>query len=242
MFNFFKQPEIVFSCEFPEIQELYPIEPITTVKRNWFKATGAAYKEEVDRVGKYLSVSGTAKCPGIHQIVKHGYVLRAWHDLTIRTTDDDYELSFSIPENMAGFCQKRGWHKEMIGFFPGDASRLAVPVPEGSLKTLIKFSTPWCVKVPKGWSLLIMPVAYGDETRFSSTHGMLPGGEIYQINPILQINFKNGIEKIDAGTPLCQLLFIKDEKINVKFKKFDEEFKMGLGLIDFKTSHTYIRN
>ena len=240
MFNFFNN-KFEFACLFEQVKNTYPIVPAKKVRKHWFKNSVDAYKKTVFEKGNFQQVSGTAKCPGINSIINEGYILRSWFDLTIESFDNDYELSYNIPQGMDNFCRSENFTKSLISWFPGDMEQIAVPVKKTSMKTLFKITTPWAVSIPKGWKLLIMPVAYNDDNRFTSTSGILKSGPYCQINPVIEWHVKESKECIKSGTPLCQLIPIRDTDPKVEIKVFDEKFHKHDKQTDYDLSHSYVR-
>ena len=242
MFSFFKKSPIVFACSIPAVLDRYPVEPASKVKRSWIKSSVAAYKHQVQAIGKTQGVSGTAKCPGLHNIIGEGYILRSWFDLTVQTTNDDYAFNCTFPTGMASVCKDNNFNEELISSFSGKQPNLAVPVSEGSIKSLIKINTPWAVKIPKGWSMLMLPVSYGNDTRFSDKPGILTEGEFYTINPIIEWHVKNSVGKIEAGTPLLQMIPIRSEKAEATIQLFDNSFYLNQKYANYETNHKNVRS
>ena len=101
------------------------------------------------------------------------------------------------------------------------------------LETVIKIQTPWFVEVPKGYSLLLMPLPYSDDKRFTAAMGLLRGNQ--PLNVQVFWHCLNSEEIIPAGTPLNQMILIKDQSVgyeinyepnSAKFitEKFDKLF------------------
>jgi hypothetical protein len=80
------------------------------------------------------------------------------------------------------------------------------------LHTLIKIQTPWFVTVPKGYSLLCLPVPYNDDIRFTASTGVLKGCN--DVNAQLFWHVKKGKEVVKKGTLLAQYILIKDEEVD----------------------------
>ena len=102
-----------------------------------------------------------------------------------------------------------------------------------TLETVIKIQTPWFVEVPKGYSLLMMPLPYSDDKRFTAATGLLRGNQ--PLNVQVFWHCLNSEEIIPAGTPLNQMILIKDQSVgyeinyepnSAKFitEKFDKLF------------------
>jgi hypothetical protein len=234
--------KIKFYCSLPEVLEKYPIIKSKDFNYAWLKKSAIEYKKDLQTNSKYQHVNGTIKCTGIHSILNKGYILRSWFDLTIKTTNDPYKFEYIIPQEIAAYLEEKKYNKQLITWFSGDDSRLSVPLSENSLQTLIKIITPWAVSIPKGWNLLIQPIPYPDETAFTATHGILESGDFYEINPILAWHKKNEDVLIKAGTPLCQLIPIKETEIKVENLPYDDNIKKQEAQWRYNISHKFTRD
>jgi hypothetical protein len=209
---FFKK-KIQFHCSIPDVAQSYPITDAKNYKWNWLSESARAFKQLDNNGANGQIKTGTIKCPGIRDVCSQGYILRAWFDLNLITNHDPIEFMYAVPDSFSSFLQGQQFNKTPIKWFSGDVPQVAVPLPSNSLQTLVKITTPWTVRVPTGWSLMIMPVPYPDDPEFSCTYGLLRGSGEYEINPIIAVHRRPGQLTITAGTPLCQLIPIKNDKI-----------------------------
>jgi hypothetical protein len=223
MFN--KSPKIKFYCSLPEVKDKYPIIPAREFHPQWAKNSAIAYKEFVKNNAKYIRTTGIVKCPGIRDITSKGFILQSWFDFSILTTDNPIEFQYCIPQGLAEHLKAQGFKKDLIEWFSGDVPQVAIPLAKNDLQTVLKIITPWAVSIPKGWSLLIMPIPYSDEPEFTATHGLLEHGNFYEINPILKWHKRPGELLVKAGTPLCQLIPVKDELIDCEILEYNAEIK-----------------
>jgi hypothetical protein len=88
--------------------------------------------------------------------------------------------------------------------------------------------------------LLFMPIPYPDQPDFSAVHGILEPGEFYDVNAILQIHRRPGQLHIPAGTPLCQLIPINDQELEVDIELQNDQNRQLEIANRFKTGHTFI--
>jgi hypothetical protein len=237
---FFKKDKIKFYCNLPEVLEQYPIAKAKSHRFEWFKNSAAAYKKIAAERGTFQKISGTVKCFGLQNIMQSGYILRSWFDLTINTGTDPSQFEFSIPEGIDFYLKARGFDRKLVAWFSGNESALTVPTPANSLKTLIKIATPWTVSIPKGYRLLMMPIPYPDEPEFSATHGIMEPGEFYDINAIIQVHKRPGQLFIPAGTPLCQMIVLRDEELEVELLAQDHANTEADIANRFKNGHSFI--
>jgi len=239
--NFFKK-KLQFYCKLPEVKEKYPIIKASSYKPQWFKDSSLAYKEQVKTNGMYQHISGTIKCNGIRNIMNQGFILRSWFDLTIKTGASNNEFQFVIPPEILNYLGERNFNKPLISWFSGADSHVSVPVQTNSLQTLIKIVTPWSVKVPRGWSLIFIPIPYPDDPEFSATHGTLIGGDIFEINPILTWHKRPGDHFVPAGTPLCQMIPVKNESLDIEMLDYDQKMIETELKWQFNIGHKFVRD
>lgn len=233
--------KIKFYCSLPEVLENYPIVKAKEFKFEWLKQSGQQFKKNVDNRNVGESISSTAKCPGIHSIIKTGYILPSWFDFSIKTYADPNRFEYFIPQNIQNYLDERNYKKQLISWFDSSNPAIAIPSHENYLQTLIKIIMPWAVSIPKGYKLLIQPIPYPDTTDFSSTIGVLTSGEFYEIHPILRWHSLNKEVFVKAGTPLCQLIPMQDKEIEVEILHYDNNIKKKEIEWNFMTSHKFIR-
>ena len=234
--------KIKFYCSLPEVLEKYPIIKCKSGHFNWLKRSSQEYKNDYEINHKCKHISGVIKCDGIHSILNTGYILKTWFDFTIKTTDDPYKFEYIIPSEIFSDLEQKKYNKQLISWFSGNDSKLNTPLPKQSLQTLIKIIMPWSVSIPKGWNLLIQSVPYSDETSFTSTQGILKSGDFFEINPIIIWHRKNEEVLIKAGTPLCQLIPIRDTDIEIENLPYNEKIKKHEEQWKYNISHRFTRD
>jgi hypothetical protein len=239
MINWFKKKQPIFYCSLPEILENYPLEPAKSVRPKWVADSARAYKQEVEELGTQTTVKGTARCPGIFKLMHRGWILKSWFDITITPEHNTGRFRLHVPEGFEPYLKQRGYTKKLISWFSGDLVSRAIPLKVGSLDTTIKISTPWTVSVPKGQTLLMLPIPYGDRQDFSCAPGVLEAGEFYDINPIICIHTDQEVF-IPAGTPLMQLMSIPEEDIKIAQMLETPEQRARDQAQMYRHSHTFV--
>jgi hypothetical protein len=239
MFN--KSPKLNFYCSLPEVMDRYPIIPAKNFRPQWARDSAVAYKEFVKNSPVNVRTTGTVKCPGIRDISSKGFILQSWFDFSILTTDNPIEFQYALPQGLDKHLKDLGFKKDLIEWFSGDVPQVTIPLANNNLQTLLKIITPWAVSIPKGWSLLIMPIPYPDEPEFTATHGILGQGDFYEINPILKWHKRPGELLVKAGTPLCQLIPIKDNTIEYEITEYTNEIKQKERNWLFNMTHSFSR-
>jgi hypothetical protein len=218
---FFKKcpPKFKFYSFIPEITKEYPIIKSKEYRPNWIKSAIDAYKKKTSDVSQYgIQMTSASKCPGIIEVGKLGWIITSWFDFVIETSDDK-NLQWKVPST---FPPSVGRFRSIIGdpikYMELDLPELNIPVNDNTFKLLLKISMPWVVDIPKGWSLLMLPVNYSDDVRFKCSTGILKPGSFVQAHPQIFWYKTIGPQLVKAGTPLCQLIPIPDESYSAEYQ------------------------
>ena len=205
---FKKEPKVVFQAKMPGIETFMPIIPASSYKPKWLATARSKYSEKlagqqlIDR--RYASVH---RCPGIIDLMNSGWIVRAWQDFTIETNGDGGSFKWN-----AAIACNQFTNIDDIGGMPASFLTDYLPKRIDTLKSVIKFNSPWLVTVPKGWSLLSMPMLYSDDGRFTSCPGILDTEMDKFVNIQVFWHKLNSIEVIKAGTPLAHLVLMPTRK------------------------------
>jgi len=198
--------KITFYSLIPGLAESYPIVPATSFRPKWLEE---AKKDCVSKT-KELIIKDFAHvhhCPGIHEILKEGFIVPMWHDLLIETNGDRKSYRYQIPTDAL-----ESFMSDVPLLSHHDAPAKFIPFPENSMKIILKLNTPWRVICPKDIKLLIMPLSYPDEHIFSSVTGILDCGFSNEINIQLFWHALNDRILLKSGTPMMQIIPLTEKK------------------------------
>lgn len=204
--------DIIFYTEFPELVKDYPIYPAKNYKRNWVKdcaASFAKYKK------KFPNMPTAVKCPGIRTIMESGYIVQSWFDFTIETNGDEHKFTVEYPAGFEEYVKSVGYTGLLINSFNTKLGPVKIPT-YNNLGSIIKIWTPYHISVPEGYSLLIEPVHYDDDPIFTACYGSISAGMTPDFNVHTYWSKKNDKIFVPAGTPLCQIIPIKNHSISVR--------------------------
>jgi hypothetical protein len=219
MFNLFKsKPTVEFFSLIPSVTKLAPIQPAYNFKPKWFET---ATKEFVG-ITKQTNFGTeklvhTAKCPGIYNLIRYGWVMTTWQDIIIKTNGDGQSFEWRSPVNH----NKLEGGKDIgdvVGFHPShqlaDYHEVAWA---DSLTCVLKINTPWRVIVPKDYYLLEGPLPYSEETRFTTLPGFFSQDHgVSQLNVQLKWHALNGETLIKAGTPIAHYMLVPKNQAGLK--------------------------
>jgi hypothetical protein len=210
---FFKKPKVEFSYLIPNMNNIMPIIKASEYRHAWAVRARQQVVELKQKNPDLFKERFThvVKCPAIKSIMQRGWIIRSWMDITIETTDDGKEVKWFSPINQKEYLPRL----PAVGFHtPEQLSDFYENWPDDALRVLIKINTPFAIKVPRGYSMMVMPVAYADEKRFTIMSGLIDSGlPATPISVQMRWHVKEGKELIRAGTPLAQLILIKDEDV-----------------------------
>jgi hypothetical protein len=199
-------------------EESWPIIPTSEVKMPWLQAQKDKYikRKEASANKKPDWVTSTHMCSGIVELMRTGYVLRAYTDIYIETKGDGVTFTHDVSE----FIKQTG--APAVSHFPPSLFTDDVKTPPNTLKTIIKINCPWRVKMPAGWGLLMLPLQYVNEERFTAASGFINPEDSNEINCILYWHKLAGSTIITAGTPLCMMVPVPLE-VNKKFELINRQ-------------------
>jgi hypothetical protein len=173
-------------------------------------------------------VFSTARCPGIYNLVRHGWVICAWQDITITTNGDGESFTWSTPLDQRTLTNGH-LAGESVGFHPKEqyADHLGGTIPN-SLANVIKINTPWRCNVPEGYYLQEGNMPFTDEKRFTTVVGFFNKEDgVAQMNIQLLWHVLDGTTVIKAGTPLAHYMLIpKDQPELVSMAATPEQIKL----------------
>ena len=228
----FNKPKVEFRYLIPNMNAIMPIIPTRAYKHEWARRARA---ELVDMMHTNPNLfkekfAHITKCVGIRSIMQRGWIVRSWMDIVIETADNGKDVKWFSPIDQSEYLPRR----DAVSFHsPEQLSDFYDNWPDDALRMLVKINTPWAVKVPRGYSMLLIPVAYADESRFTVMSGLIESDlPAAPLNVQMRWHVKEGKELIKAGTPLAQLILVKNEEVDVKqVYRDDNDMTFGYHLV-----------
>lgn len=225
-----------FWSTWPGLHITYPILTTDSIPVPWLGQS----RQHLQKQQKELGTPGTNAahlCSGIGQYLKQGWIVTSWCDFMITTNGDQQTFEWRLPPRIAA-----KYPAPIIEHFDhtlwGDYANL----PQGTLKTLIKYTTPWCFSAPPGWGLLVTPLHYHNESRFTNTVGIIDPTRGNQLNAILLWHLTNQQTLIRAGTPLFHMApcpLTRPEHHIREATQHEQDYSL---LRDFLFSNTFAAN
>ena len=235
---FKKKSFVKFYCSYPGVASTYPVKKAKDHKHQWLQKLSRKYVDEVEEQKKskcpFTQIISTAKCPGIKDITRRGYILYAPTDIKIVTEDGGSKLSWSSMQN---------FDSEFITYHTPDSLLDHIDYRPNTCKFILKINTPWSVDCSDDLVLLQTHVHYAGESRFTAATGTLDPKESSQCNIQLFWHVMDGVEIIKAGTPLVQFIPMPrysdpEFEISENVEKFERQNKV----LRYLANHTLTRN
>jgi hypothetical protein len=207
MFN--KRPKLEFFSLIPEVTKLAPIVPAYEIKQRWFeKVTEDFVNKTKEPNFGHTPFIHTAKCPGVFNLMRYGWIMTTWQDIIIKTNGDKQTFEWR-----SAVDQKKRFNKievgDAVGYHPASQFSDYQGGWDDSLNCILKIQTPWRCIVPKGYYLLEGPIPYSEEKRFTTVPGFFSQEYgVSQMNVQLKWHVLNGETLLKAGTPIAHYMLI----------------------------------
>jgi hypothetical protein len=241
MFESKEKPLIEFISRIPGLSELEDVKPVPANKfiPQWWKDMPFDLNMDKER---YRFDSGMVKqCPAFPDFFSSGYILPMWADTTIYFDKDTGEYRWK--------CGVLGSPFDINVFEPYKFTNHVNYKYKNKIANIIfQFINPWYIRLPKGYSVMQLPLFYHPTEKYD----ILPGtydGHIASSDKLEVAYFTDKEEIfIKKGTPLVQYIPYKKENFNIdirdqnnndlKNEHRDASKRMG----DFKNWYSQNRN
>ncbi len=139
-------------------------------------------------------------CPGMHDLMKSGYIINAWDDIRIKAnrvgTVAKMERSFTLP---------------LKPMNPKIVTGIA-PLEKDMPLQVYKLNTPWSVTTRSGWSAMVLPATYHSPFfKDLYVYGGINDYEDFHVMNFIFSPLRECEVFIPAGTPLLQVIPYKRE-------------------------------
>jgi len=217
--------KLEFISMLPQLEHTMPIIKAKDYRHNWARKMAEDFKREgslaKNNVKRNKEIIHTARCPGIINVKNQGWLVRTHQDIEIEVTDD--QVIWNTPINDV---EVSDGHLEPTVTMHNDFAlqKYFDNWPKAAKTTLVKINTPWHIKVPIGYKLIQQHPAYLDTGDFICLPGMYDDETgIPKVNAVLMW-FADGKVLIPAGTPIAQMILVKDEEHELSQRTRDEQF------------------
>ena len=216
MFKFFK-PKMEFTCLIPGVEKIMPIIEARDHRHPWVnKAVNELIQMRKRPDWGTYKTTHTARCPGIFQLQRHGWILRTWQDIVIETNGDGVGFRWSTPIDQKNIEFAKVHQDYVETHTPAQFRNYMENWRKDTLTHVLKINAPWSCVVPKGYYLLEMPVAVADENRFTTVSGVVEREQgTTLLHPQLMWHVMEGKTLIKAGTPIAQYMLVPKDRFEL---------------------------
>jgi hypothetical protein len=217
MFRKRQTKPIVFTDVIGVAKEYAPQSAIHFIPE-WYKKMESYFPKEKNPDSKPT----IKKCIPFLDAMTAGYIIVSPCDVYVSFKDGEPNYNSTIP-NLIQF------HQRKQGYLHPKANEFQFP----------KWSNPWAIKTPKGYSTLFLPPMHNEHERFVILEGIVDTDAYYA-----PVNFpfvlKTPTEEfmIPAGTPIAQVIPFKREKWQ---SSFSNDFTEAQNTLTYLTSRFFDR-
>ena len=200
---------IQFICEDPSIDFFKRPEPAKKHIPEWYKKMQTFIAgEEKNRYVDGSNNTTIKRCMPVYDAMTAGYLLLFPCDVNVtRRPDGTPEFTYPIPYTM-------------VNEHPvSQADKLSVP--DDYNHKFLKWTNPWIVKVPDGWSVLFTQPMHRDDLPFSILPGIVDTDHFKLSVQFPFLLKKDFVGLIPAGTPMVQLIPIKREEWKAEYSSLN---------------------
>jgi hypothetical protein len=215
MFKKDKEPLIEFIATVKGLTGVKEIQPMASNKfiPQWWRNASYEYPD----ADKYFPKSRNVKqCPAFPDLFASGYILPMWADTTLFYDSDTGKSSVRCGAEWSSFgidVFSKDKFIDHVGYRYKGIEATAV----------FQFHSPWIVKVPKGYSVLQLPLFYEIDREYSALPGVFDGYISEQKQIEIAYFGKNKEIFIKKGTPLVQYIPYKRTKLNLNVRELTDE-------------------
>lgn len=169
------------------------------------------------------------RCPGIISYLSEGYILPLWSDFVVQVRGETVycagsnELAHASPHS-----------KEM--------QYSTMPLPSGYLKDSIKFTNPWKVRTPPGWSIQISQPFYHFEDRFTVIPGVVDADSYHHIHVNTFFRKGDADHKLTMGMPFVHIMPFERSALDMEVRLMTEHDQKRMAKLDFQAKRFFGKN
>ena len=235
--------KIIFFSVIDGVVDTFPVAAAREFKFDWIAAVKNSYKSKMEK-NKHLRFPHLARCPGIFDLLNTGYIVPMPWDVSIETNGDLKNFKWHLPDSALEHLYNTNAHSQgslIVGQMATGIDEF-LPSPPDMLNVILKITTPWMAIVPPGVKFMMIPIPYPDTFEFEQVIGILDPAVSSEINLQLRWKSTNGIHTIKAGTPMCQLVPMTDEKFQLEVRNATDKDKQWLLTRRYLNSCTFFKN
>ena len=192
-----KMKNIVFTKVLDSVSDEYNPVPSSSALPDWYKKTDSYIGANKKDLTVNLQTNATIKkCVPVFDALTSGYIIPTWCDIIVKKEFDGQHIYISSMPDSINFHEisQAPYHPRM------------------NYQKFPKWTNPWGIKTPKGYSCLFIPPVHGVNNFFTIAEGIVDTDRYKaQIHFPFVLNDVNFEGLIPAGTPMVQVIPFKRE-------------------------------
>lgn len=231
-------PKIEFFTDHEPLLEYGPV-PARKALPDWFKQMAPSidlppsqsrFPFGISKALRLSNVNATIRrCPGVISYLSEGWLLPLWSDFIVQIRG---ETVYCAGANEAAHVSPHS--KDMQ--YP------TMPLPTGFLKDSIKFTNPWKVKTPPGWSVLLSQPFYHFEDRFTVVPGVVDSDAYHHIHVNTFWRKGDADHKLVMGMPFVLVMPFQRSALQAEVRVSTEEDRKRMARLDFEAKRFFGKN
>lgn len=171
-------------------------------------------------------------CIPVRDCITAGYIIPMWFDISISYSEKDGAVS---SHSMMG-------DREFMGSHPAFQVENSPLQSKAIGQAVYKLINPWTIKLPKGYSALIVPPMYQENSVIEILPAVVDCDTYYNaINLPFIMHIKQGQRFVEQGTPIAQVIPFKRDNWSSVVAAEDELQKSTVANIIRSSSEKYLK-
>ncbi len=169
------------------------------------------------------------RCPGIISYLSEGYIIPLWADFLVQIRG---QTVYCVGSNELAHATP---HSKQMQYN-------TMPLPEEYLQDSVKFTNPWKVRTPPGWSVLLSQPYYDFEQRFSVATGVVDSDVYHHIHVNTFFQRGDRDHQLKMGMPFVHVMPFQRSVLELEVRASTEADKQRLKKLDFKSKRFFGKN
>lgn len=229
--------KIEFFTEVPELLGQSPI-PASKFYPAWFKSMPPSHDVPVSKgfpfgLANSLRLSNVnatiRRCPGVISYLATGWIIPLWSDFVVQVRQNTiYAFGSNETAYVSMHSREKHFHTmpEMSGYYPEP----------------LKFTNPWKVITPPGYSILLCAPFYHFEERFTVVPGVIDSDTYHHMH--VNTFFKNtvGDYELKMEMPFVQVIPFARDTLGAEVREATSSDKERLRKLKFQSDRFFRKN
>lgn len=188
-----------------------PVPAISMIPQ-WYKDAEVFVNKEtmgLDIPDPSLRAPGIKSCMPVFDSLTSGYFLTTWWSIEVYVNAPGGNLKWKyVEQDSNGEWVDSTINPQMVSERKGDMA-YTMPRPEGFAHNHMVWQGKWGMKLPKGWSMMLIHPSHRFDLPFYTVGGIIDSDRFSANGNLPFFIKKNWVGIIEKGTPIAQIIPIK---------------------------------